>query len=656
MSRAPTLLFVVLMLTALMLPFAAPAEVFEADRASRSGETSMVVENEWRFEEGDFIEFDGQTFGEMMRGGMEAEDGFDRVVLNSVQPLRFSIMADTACNFNGIDEMCHVMAFSMGFNLTGYNDTEGWMVDMEMGNEEITLIHPDLNGWEGKEVVQETRMWMRDQATGSLLFSDEGWENETGTEQTLNPPTSITLGSNWTEEKHIVTSWTHTDSDGTESGNDETWENTTHEVTAMIQVDLPPNEADMAAGDVTLDALLIKVWDDEGEFDNMMAMSEYRSPVRMYMGETTDGPKIEITAWRIAAQAFSDSDGDGVGDEVDLCPDTAAGAAVDADGCAWEQRDDDGDGVMNPEDQCEGHDDSVDTDDDGIIDGCDDIIDSDGDGVDDESDQCPGADDTIDVDADGIIDCLDTLIDSDDDGVSDENDLCPGEDDTIDVDEDDLPDACDSLIDSDGDGVADAEDVCPGARDDLDIDEDGIADGCDDLIDSDGDGVADYDDGCHGHDDNVDVDADGIIDGCDPLIDTDGDGVADENDLCPDTPTHQVATFTGCSEGQIDTDDDGVMDDVDICRNLPGGVYDSNPTDGCPDDTDGDGLIDAEDACTFSAEGVTVDSTGCEVVDEAEAAGGITALGLPILVGLGAAVGLLLVVVLVMTFTGGRRR
>ena len=41
------------------------------------------------------------------------------------------------------------------------------------------------------------------------------------------------------------------------------------------------------------------------------------------------------------------ADGDGVSDVADLCPGTAAGAAVDADGCAASQLDDDNDGVTN---------------------------------------------------------------------------------------------------------------------------------------------------------------------------------------------------------------------------------------------------------------------------------------------------------------------
>jgi len=47
-----------------------------------------------------------------------------------------------------------------------------------------------------------------------------------------------------------------------------------------------------------------------------------------------------------------DSDGDGVADSRDLCPGTASGVEVDAQGCA-PMRDSDGDGVIDSEDRCE---------------------------------------------------------------------------------------------------------------------------------------------------------------------------------------------------------------------------------------------------------------------------------------------------------------
>ncbi|MFT5386163.1 MAG: hypothetical protein ACI81W_003575, partial [Saprospiraceae bacterium] len=62
--------------------------------------------------------------------------------------------------------------------------------------------------------------------------------------------------------------------------------------------------------------------------------------------------------------------------------------------------DEDGDGICDPEDQCPGFDDTVDTNTNGIPDGCEDCFlegDDDNDGVCNNVDQCPGFDDNIDT-------------------------------------------------------------------------------------------------------------------------------------------------------------------------------------------------------------------------------------------------------------------
>jgi OOP family OmpA-OmpF porin len=79
-----------------------------------------------------------------------------------------------------------------------------------------------------------------------------------------------------------------------------------------------------------------------------------------------------------------DTDGDGVTDDLDRCPNTPAGTPVDSNGCPLPQ-DDDGDGVMNPDDKCPGTPagkkvDAV---------GCEVDGDDDGDGILNSVDQCP---------------------------------------------------------------------------------------------------------------------------------------------------------------------------------------------------------------------------------------------------------------------------
>ena len=656
MSRIAPLSIAALLLTLLAMPWASPtAELASEDAVSPTAHDVFTIPNEWRFVEGDFIDFDGEAFGLVMSSDLESQPEFDRVTVNSVDPVHFEVMADEGCDLNGTQVMCHVLSHSMALNITAYNDTEYWQVDMELDMQEMSFSHPDLNGWEMSIGIEHNQMWMRDQSTGSLLFEDESWRNETIIQHISGIPATIQEGDVWSEQNFQEITWNEESASNSDYGYDEEWTNLTMNATQLIQIELPPNEADTGAGGVTMDALLIESRDtDTGDFDELLAISEYKVPIRLYMGDA-GGPKIDVIAWRIMAQTITvaDEDGDGVEDAADLCPYTEVGAEVNLEGCSQAQLDTDNDGVSNAEDECEGFDDTIDVDGDGIIDGCDTLIDSDGDGISDAEDQCPGANDTIDVDADSIIDCLDALIDSDDDGVADADDLCPGEDDTVDVDGDNVPDACDALIDSDGDSVPDSEDVCPGYRDDLDIDADGIADGCDDLIDSDGDGVADYDDLCHGHDDSINVDGDALPDGCDPLIDSDDDGVADTDDICPNTPAGELTNAVGCAGSQVDSDSDGIMDDADICRTNPGGSFDANQ-DGCPDDSDGDGLLDEADDCAATPSGAEVDGSGCEIVAEAEAEGGIAGISNIAIIGVLVVVGILLVGAVIVTIRTGR--
>jgi OmpA-OmpF porin, OOP family len=133
-----------------------------------------------------------------------------------------------------------------------------------------------------------------------------------------------------------------------------------------------------------------------------------------------------------------DSDGDGVPDSRDLCPDTPLGVQVDEFGCP---------------------------------------IDSDGDGVPDYLDKCPNTPRGIEVDASGC------PIDSDGDGIPDYLDKCPNTPKGMPVNKDGCPD-------SDGDGVPDNLDKCPDTPKGAPVDEHGCP------KDSDGDGVPDYLDEC----------------------------------------------------------------------------------------------------------------------------------------------------------------
>lgn len=212
-----------------------------------------------------------------------------------------------------------------------------------------------------------------------------------------------------------------------------------------------------------------------------------------------------------------DTDGDGVRDCIDGCPNDINKTEPGVCGCGVADDDSDGDSVPDCIDQCPGEPDT----------------DSDGDGVADCLDQCPGEPDT-DTDGDQTPDCLDdcpldpnktTDVDTDGDGVLDCNDGCPG-----DIDKTD-PGACGCGVpddDTDGDTVPDCIDQCPGEPD----------------TDTDGDGVADCVDQCPGS----------------PDVDSDGDGVLDCNDGCPNDADKTDPGDCGCGVPDEDNNGNGISD------------------------------------------------------------------------------------------------
>lgn len=199
-----------------------------------------------------------------------------------------------------------------------------------------------------------------------------------------------------------------------------------------------------------------------------------------------------------------DSDGDGVPDIEDRCPDTPAGVQVYSDGCP---------------------------------------LDLDRDGVPDYLDKCPNTPPGSPVDPSGC------PLDSDGDGVPDHLDQCPGTQVGIKVDAKGCP------LDADGDGVPDHLDQCPGTPAGQAVN----AQGCP-ITDSDGDGIPDYLDKCPSSPRGSKVGPDGC-----PL-DSDGDGIPDDRDQCPNTPPGLKVLPDGCAlEGDCRKPRPGEQVDANGC-------------------------------------------------------------------------------------------
>ena len=152
-----------------------------------------------------------------------------------------------------------------------------------------------------------------------------------------------------------------------------------------------------------------------------------------------------------------DTDGDGVSDKKDKCPDTPKEAKVDEMGCAL---DSDGDGIPDYKDEC--------PDVKGLenFKGC---PDTDGDGIQDSEDDCPT--EKGEASANGCPD-------ADGDGITDKEDACPKEAGI---------EAFKGCPDTDGDGIQDSEDDCPNVKGTSQFK------GC---PDTDGDGIIDKVDKC----------------------------------------------------------------------------------------------------------------------------------------------------------------
>ena len=326
-----------------------------------------------------------------------------------------------------------------------------------------------------------------------------------------------------------------------------------------------------------------------------------------------------------------DTDGDGILDDVDNCPETANANQKDLDGDGIGDvcdTDIDGDGTDNDEDAFpRDEDEDTDTDGDGI--GNNEDTDDDGDGISDEDEEASGSDPSdssdkpADTDQDGTPDFLDT--DDDNDGIADDEDNCPTtvNPNQADFDGDGIGDVCDpdddndgqsdedeieagsnpkdpdsKADDTDGDGTPDSEDEFPNDADEsTDTDDDGIGDNAD--TDDDGDGTPDDDDAFpNDADEDTDTDGDGIGDNED--TDDDGDGTPDAEDAFPTDPDEDVdADDDGIGDNE-DTDDDNdrIPDTED---QFPNSSEESVDTDGdgigdnADTDDDGDGTPDTED-------------------------------------------------------------
>ena len=185
---------------------------------------------------------------------------------------------------------------------------------------------------------------------------------------------------------------------------------------------------------------------------------------------TNDLMALIGVSWTIGAEV-PDTDGDGIDDSKDKCPNEAEDkdGFADVDGCP--DPDNDNDGILDGADRCPNEAETRNgyRDDDGCPD-----ADQDGDGIPDAEDKCPAKAEDKDgyQDDDG---CPEP--DNDRDGVLDANDKCPNQPEDRDGFQDD--DGCPEA-DNDNDGIGDSADKCPNEPETMNGFDD--ADGCPDTV------------------------------------------------------------------------------------------------------------------------------------------------------------------------------
>jgi hypothetical protein len=269
--------------------------------------------------------------------------------------------------------------------------------------------------------------------------------------------------------------------------------------------------------------------------------------VKVYENNSPGQTQLYRLTLRIdPANVCPDTDGDGVANCLDGCPNDPLKTQPGACGCGVADADFDGDGDLD------------------CVDNCPTLYnpaqaDADGDGIGNVCDNCPQDSNfnQLDQDQDYIGDACDNCplsfnppqADTDGDGVGDDCDGCPNDPNKA------APGVCGCGVadtDGDGDGTPDCNDGCP--NDPLKTAPGtcgcGVAD-----TDTDGDGVADCSDNCDNlsNPNQADCDQDGVGDTCEIAAgtqwDVDQDLIPDQCQACPSIIAYCSAgtTTSGCN-------------------------------------------------------------------------------------------------------------
>ena len=606
MKRTLSVLMTALALTAILTPMMVVAE-------EKSVTKSITVDMSWTHLDGDYSELDSEEYSILFKNQVESGGFWNRVVIHSYRSdMGYWYQPDESCNIGNFSGQCHVREFREGLHFTAYADAYG--ISLESDYEvDVTVRRAIGDDWRDMENLYyedyyfDMGSWGDDEA-GQI------WENTTTEWWETGSPTSMTVGTSFTETSENWEEWTYVDladngSRTEDSGSEHWFEDISFEGLQELSMQFEGyNEADSSGSSpTTLSVLQVEVrnvTDGQNELVGLQLYSEWGGLAGIYLDAENATDLISMMMWNHQAGVIADADGDGCPDEEDAFPNDASECTdFDSDGIGDNaDPDDDNDSWDDvTEYQCgtnQFDSDSVpeDYDADGECDGRD--SDDDNDGWNDIIDEFPfDSSEWNDNDADGVGDNAD--LDDDNDGHSDiyeqdcGSDHLSGFSQPLDTD---LDGQCDSLdSDDDGDGWNDNLDTFPlDPTEWMDSDADGQGNNAD--PDDDNDGWTDLKEGDCGTDSldsssqPEDLDEDSLCD----AVDTDDDG-----DLWSDT----VDAFPRDSNEWFDTDGDGIGnnadtdDDGDTWSDLSENTCDGDPLDLTitPTDTDDDGICDSMD-------------------------------------------------------------
>ena len=255
----------------------------------------------------------------------------------------------------------------------------------------------------------------------------------------------------------------------------------------------------------------------------------------------------------------TDDDGDGIMNNVDLCPNTPNGETVDANGCWNGELDDDNDGIQNSIDQCV----STPSGESVNAEGCSDSqLDDDNDGVMNNVDLCPNTPNGETVDANG---CWNGELDDDNDGIQNSIDQCVS---TPSGESVNAEGCSDSQLDDDNDGVMNNVDLCPNTPNGETVDANGCWNG---ELDDDNDGVQNSIDQCPNTMAGSNVDALGCF-----TISADNFAIEIVGETCPDKSNGQIMIIPQDTSLNYTTTINSISYDFSndlVIEDLPDGNY-----------------------------------------------------------------------------------